>query len=343
MSRLIVALFTTVALLMGNTVYASDFSNVFQRVKKSTVVIHTRESMKKTTARGLVTTSSRGLGSGVVINNDGDILTAAHVVNLADQVLVQFDDGKTYEARVTSSYPMADIALLRLTERPEKLNFAQMGDSDRLRPGNEVFVVGAPYGFEFTLTAGHFSGRRIFDESITEEPLEFLQTDASINKGNSGGPMFTKNGRLVGIVSHIQSASGGSEGLGFAASIKMINQLLLERPPLWIGADFIPLDGIYAKAMNVPEDEGYLVQRVAKGSWAEKAGLRGGTITIKTEGQELLIGGDIILRVGGHNVYYSRAGMRRITEHLDSILPGQEIQITVLRGGRQIVLRAPKP
>lgn len=323
--------------------FATDLSNVFQRVKLATVVIHTRESLKKTTAKGLVTTSSQGLGSGVVINPQGDILTAAHVVNLADDVVVQFANGKTYDAQVVSSMPMADIALLRLNDVPEDLKHVRLGDSDKLRPGNEVFVVGAPYGFNFTLSAGHYSGMRKMDDSVTEEPLEFLQTDAAINKGNSGGPMFTKNGRLVGIVSHIQSTSGGSEGLGFAASINMTHRLLLDRPPLWIGADYIPLDGPYAKALNVLEDEGFLVQRVAKGSWGDTAGLRGGTIPIKVEDMELLIGGDIILSVGGNNVYFSRAGMNRIVSYLDGILPGEEIEMAVLREGRVVMLKAPKP
>lgn len=332
-----------VSLLFTASAVATDFSRTFSRVEAATVVIHTRESMQQITDQGLQTTSAQGLGSGVVISTEGDILTASHVVNIADDIVVQFPNGENYEARVISAVTTADIAMLRLLEPPPKLPTVKLGNSDKLKIGEELFVIGAPYGLHFTFTTGHFSGRRTHVDPITAEQLEFLQTDASINQGNSGGPLFDKSGKLMGIVSHIKSISGGNEGLGFAASINMVKSLLIERPPVWIGVDVLPLQGEYAKALNVDEDEGFLVLRVAKNSWADKAGLRGGSIPISVDGSPLLLGGDIVTAVGGHNVYSTQEGMTRIRDYMEGVPAGRNIRMTILRGGETLEIKAPKP
>ncbi len=331
----------TLALIMP--AHATDFSRAFNKVKLATVVIYTKESIKQITEQGLQTSSSQGLGSGIVISKQGDILTASHVVNVADDIMVQFADGKTYPARVISSLSYADIAMLRLLELPENLHTVRLGNSDKLKIGQELFVVGAPYGLHFTFTAGHFSARRDQQDTITGEALEFLQTDAPINQGNSGGPLLDRSGKLMGIVSHIQSQSGGNEGLGFAASINMVKSLLIDRPPIWIGADVLPLKDEYAKALNVSADEGFLVQRVAKNSWASEAGLLGGTIPIVVEESTVLLGGDIVVSIGGHIIYSTMEGMKRVRAYMENVPSGQNIEMTVLRGGELIDIEAPKP
>jgi serine protease Do len=338
--------FLAIALLsigISSQLNATDFSRSVDKVSAATVVIYTKESMEQITDAGLKTTSSQGLGSGVVISTEGDILTASHVVNIADDIMVQFSDGETYPARVISSVSYADIAMIRLLEKPKKLHTVKLGNSDKLKTGQELFVIGAPYGLQFSFTAGHFSGRRITEDPITKESLEFLQTDAPINQGNSGGPLFDKSGRLMGIVSHIQSQSGGNEGLGFAASINMVKSLLIERPPIWIGADVLPLEGESAKALNIAEDEGFLVQRVAANSWAEKAGLRGGTIPVTVDDHGLLLGGDIVIAIGGHAVYSTQAGLNRVRTYMEGVPEGENIKMTIIRGGERIEIKAPKP
>ncbi len=127
-------------------------------------------------------------------------------------------------------------------------------------------VVGAPYGLKHTLTVGHISGRRIFDDRIgSMNATEFLQTDAAINSGNSGGPMFNLAGEVVGVVNNIMSKSGGFEGLGFATTSKLARQLLLDHKMFWSGLDGLIIEGDLARALNLPQTAGFLVQRVAKG------------------------------------------------------------------------------
>ena len=160
-----------------------------------------------------------GLGSGVLISNDGKVLTAAHVVQTADVASVEFPDGQVIIARVIGSDIRSDVALLQLKEMPKGVAPVTLGDSDKVEVGDQIFVIGAPYGISQTLSVGHLSGRhRLPSNNESATSVEFLQTDAAINSGNSGGPMFDMEGNVIGIVSTIMSHSGGSEGLAFATS-----------------------------------------------------------------------------------------------------------------------------
>jgi len=158
--------------------------------------------------------------AGVIISKDGRILTAAHSVNVADQIVVYFLDGQVEKAGIVASSAEADISLLQLESVPDNIEAAKLGDSDKTLVGDQVLVIGAPYGIDHTLSVGHISGRRR-SKTVCHQltPFEFLQTDAAINQGNSGGPIFDIHGNVIGIVSRILSSSGGSEGLGFAVSI----------------------------------------------------------------------------------------------------------------------------
>ncbi len=184
---------------------AQRLRDTFRRVKGTVVVVRTEQ-------RG----EDPALGSGVVISADGKVLTAAHVVQTADKISVQFADNQTSPARVIASSVLADVALLQLTEVPANAMFAKLGNSDEAEVGDEILVVGAPFGLSYTLTVGHISGRhlpgmkmRIMGRMAT---MEFFQTDAAINMGNSGGPMFNLDGEVIGIVSSILSRSGGFSG-----------------------------------------------------------------------------------------------------------------------------------
>jgi len=239
---------------------AGSLSEVFEKVNPAVVVILTTERGYAGLEPGQQATFNKGgLGSGIVVSKEGLIMTAAHVVQVADAVVVKFVDGNMVGAKVVGSAPQADVALLQLNHLPDNLVVAELGDSDDVNIGDEIFVIGAPYGVDHTLTVGYMSGRRhpeIVCNSLL--PIEFLQTDAAINKGNSGGPMFNMDGKVIGIVSRILSYSGGSEGLGFAVSINTAKELLLNQGSVWTGLEAYLVSGPLAKALNVPREAGLL-------------------------------------------------------------------------------------
>ena len=176
-----------------------------------------------------------------------------------------------------------------------------MANSDTVRVGDPVYIVGAPYGLSYSLSAGLISARWAPNSVYKTMPMaEFFQTDATINTGNSGGPMFNAAGDVIGIVSHNISKSGGSEGLGFVVTMKTAQELLLAKKSFWGGLEGQFLTDDLADLLNVPNNmSGYLVKSVAKGSPGEEAGLRGGTRVVTIDGQQLVLGGDIILSVAG--------------------------------------------
>ncbi|HEY0728548.1 MAG TPA: trypsin-like peptidase domain-containing protein, partial [Pyrinomonadaceae bacterium] len=169
---------------------AQQLRDVARTVDSSVVVIKTVEKNLLTMPQTMFV-SSPGSGSGVLISSDGQVLTAAHVVQAADKIEVEFSDGQVVPAKVISSVPSADVAMLKLDWVPYNAKPARLGDSDKMQVGDDVFIIGAPYGMGHSLSAGHISARRAPKTSVAGTiALEMLQTDAAINKGNSGGPMF---------------------------------------------------------------------------------------------------------------------------------------------------------
>ena len=323
-------------------VEARSLKDVFQRVNPAVVVIVTKEGAFS----GAMPDSPlpRGsLGSGVVVSKDGLVMTAAHVVEVADEVSVHFLDGGNVTAKVVNAALQADVALLKLEIVPENLHAAVLGDSDQVSIGDEVFVVGAPYGIDHTLTVGYMSGRRKSIGVCNQlTPIEFLQTDAAINMGNSGGPMFSVDGKLIGIVSRILSQSGGSEGLGFATSINTAKELLSDQASLWIGLEAYLVAGELAKALNVPQEAGLLVQRVANDSPGSRLGLRPGTVPIRIGREQLFIGGDVILEVQGIPISSDVKETCDIRDSMGGLKDGERIEMKVLRGGKIITLNMSK-
>lgn len=335
--RFLSRLLPLLLVLLSVPAFATDFTKLYQKVDPTVVVIHTLEG-----AAEVKDAEISGIGSGVIISAQGDILTAAHVVSRADIVLVELGDGKKIRARVMSSMVPADLALIRLQEVPHKLPVAKLGESDAVKTGEEVVVIGAPYGLEHTLTTGHVSGRRLLETDFALEPIEFLQTDAAINQGNSGGPMFNVQGEVIGVVSHILSESGGSQGMGFAVTSAAVRKLMLDQPPLWFGVDIYVVADELAQALNVPQGMGFLVQNVAIDSLGDRLGLREGTVPVVFGDDAVMLGGDVVLAVGPVQIRNSPTLLRDIREYYDSVKPGQPIQMTVLRAGRVETLTAPK-
>ena len=203
-------------------------TDIYQRVHTSVVVLETSQKDIDVPVPGQAVTVG-GLGSGVLISRDGKILTAAHVVQAADSILVHFLNGEQIPARVLASEPAADLVLVQLERKPAAAHVASLGDSDhQAEVGEEIFIIGAPLGITHSLTVGHISARRQTDDLFGGFlPTDQFQTDAAINQGNSGGPMFNMNGEVIGIVSYIISQSGGSEGLGFVITSNMAQRLLM--------------------------------------------------------------------------------------------------------------------
>jgi serine protease Do len=208
--------------------------------------------------------------------------------------------------------------------------------------GDQVLVVGAPLGESHTLTVGYLSARRTmrgFYAGASE--VEFLQTDAAINPGNSGGPMFNMRGEVIGIVSHILTLSGGSMGLGYAVSSNTARAVLSGGRSVWTGLGGTPVMGALAALLNVPPPGGgILVESVAIGSMAESLGLRPSTIPVAFAGEEILIGGDIILSVQGIQVGADLEGLESILQAVADLGSGDLLSVTVLREGRQVDLSA---
>jgi serine protease Do len=336
-------IFLILSFIVSGCTAASDLSNVFQRVDPAVVVIQTKESVTLDSKDGVKKINTGGLGSGIIIDKSGIIMTAAHVVENADQVNIHLVDGRVFSATIISASTLADVALIQINDPPADLTFVEPWDSNKVKTGEKVFVIGSPYGLEHTLTVGYLSGRRITDGEESLMDLEFLQTDAAVNQGNSGGPLFNKDGRLIGIVSHIRTQSGGNEGLGFAASINMAKRLMLDEGPFWFGVQFIPLTEKFTAALNIPYKEALLVQRVAKGSLGEALSLREGGIPIEVKGNPILLGGDVVVEMGGETIFMNRAGRSRLFDYIHSIPSGGEISVTVMREGKKVILTATVP
>ncbi len=341
MRRALASLLT--AALLGTPWIAAEaqsVSQVFQRVNPSVVVIRTRE--RAVTAQGQAASES-GVGSGVLITTDGKVITAAHVVQTADEITVEFLGGETIPARVVASEPEADVSLLQLDRPPARPVVARMGNSERVEVGDPIFIVGAPYGISHTLTVGHISARHKPNTVYSAmSRAEFLQTDAAINQGNSGGPMFSMQGEVIGIVSHIISKSGGFEGLGFVVTSNMARRLLLEQRSFWSGLSGYVLADELARVFNLPQPVGLLVQRVAKNSPAEHAGLRASAIPATIGGKTLMVGGDIILTVAGIQIE-DQSSYDKIQAEMSRRRSGDVVPVTVLRDGRHVELRARVP
>tara|TARA_Y100001968_G_scaffold332937_1_gene393147 strand:- start:341 stop:1414 length:1074 start_codon:yes stop_codon:yes gene_type:complete len=249
---------------------------------------------------GFAPEKERGQGSGVLIDENGHVLTNAHVVDRVDEVSVTLADGKQIDGSVIGTDPVTDLALVQI-DPPSKNNGAPLGDSEALAVGDWAIALGTPYGLERTVTLGIVSSlhRDINSLGFSDKRLDLIQTDAAINPGNSGGPLVNAIGEVIGINTLVRSGPGA--GLGFAIPINLatgISDQLLEFGEVihpYLGVQLISLTAKIAKEHNqdpnslvqLPERTGALVQNVLPDSPAEKAGLRRGDVVIAAEGKEV--------------------------------------------------------
>ena len=327
-----------ICLLLTVIVKAQDLSKIYEKVSPSVVVIFTTENdvIKKDGVN--LKTSSQGLGSGFAIS-DTTVVTAAHVVNVPEIINVQFIDGEIIPANVISYNKTADVALLKLLWPKKNVKTVPFGDSNALKAGNRVFVVGAPFGLGQSLSAGYVSGFK--KQSVGTNPFtqaEFIQTDAAINSGNSGGPLFNLQGEVVGVVSHITTKSGGFNGIGFASTSNLTVDLLMNHKSPWFGADLYHLTGEKAERFGVPQNSGLLVQRVVFSSLLGVMGIKGGDAETTINGEKVIIGGDIILAFDDIEFDTTDEALLKLAEFAESLEQGSHFEIKVLRRGEIITL-----
>ena len=243
----------------------------------------------------------RGQGSGFIVSADGLILTNAHVVDGASQVNVKLTDKREFRAKVVGKDPQTDVAVLKIDAR--NLPAVKLGDPRTLRPGEWVVAIGAPFGFENSVTAGIVSatGRSLPDESY----VPFIQSDVAVNPGNSGGPLFNLAGEVVGINSQIFSQTGGYQGVSFAIPIDVAlgvkDQIVAQGHVTrgYLGAAVQPLNAQLADSFGLKKPEGALVSSVVPGGPAEKAGLMPGDVILALDGSAIASSSDLPARVAG--------------------------------------------
>jgi S1-C subfamily serine protease len=280
---------------------------------------------------------STATGSGFLIDEDGHILTNAHVVEGAKNVEVQLGNGDPQSAEIVGTDPSTDVALLKV-DNTDGVSPLPLGESEEVQVGDPVVAIGNPFGLDRTVTSGIVSAlQRQIQAPNGFSISDVIQTDAPINPGNSGGPLIDGDGKVIGINSQIESQSGGNEGVGFALPIKtaidVVNQLQsggeIQHAYLGIsGADITPE---VARALNLPVDQGVLVEQVLANGPADDAGIKGPTGEATVAGQTIPSGGDIITEIDGKAV----TGMDDLISVVNEHKPGDEITLTVWSSGQQ--------
>ena len=279
-----------------------------------------------------------GVGSGFVFDNQGHIITNAHVVKDATKTIVTFLDGRSYHAEIIGVDEYTDIGVIKVNADLKLLNPLSLGDSSNLQVGEPITAIGNPFGLSGSMTSGIISqmGRLLPSDSGYSIP-DVIQTDAAINPGNSGGPLLNMRGEIVGINTAIQSTTGEFTGVGFAIPSQTVAKIVPtlisdgEYKHPWIGISGTDIDLEMANVMGLENTLGFLIITVIEDSPASDAGLIGSNKIIEVEGREYSIGGDVIMSVDGIDV-------RKIDDILIHLQRGKavgdEMVLEVLRDGR---------
>lgn len=281
----------------------------------------------------LSTSSSVGVGSGFILDETGIVLTNAHVVAGATTITATLFDGQQVRAEVVGSDPQTDVAVVQLAPFTGPRTRVRLGDSDHLKVGQKVLVVGSPFGLGFTLTTGIVSGWGAPPIPIMRGEMKMIQTTAPINPGNSGGPVVDSDGRVVGMTTAMIS---GAQNIGFAIPINRVKEILEElkttghvaRPWLGVTGSF-PTEAVI-RLFSWPMTAGLLVANVEEGSPAADAGLRAGTLRVTVEGVPWILGGDTLISIQGQPVR-SAQEFQKIVKQLNV---GETVDIEYVREGK---------
>ncbi|MFC7703915.1 Do family serine endopeptidase [Plastorhodobacter daqingensis] len=351
--RLLAALFLGLVLVLAQTVAGharaapESFADLAERVSPAVVNITTSTTVETSTGpRPIVPEGSpfeeffrdfldrgpngapraprrsQALGSGFVISEDGFIVTNNHVIEGADEILIEFFTGLELPAQVVGTDPNTDIALLKVeSDRP--LPFVSFGDSDAARVGDWVVAMGNPLGQGFSVSAGIVSAR---GRALSGSYDDYIQTDAAINRGNSGGPLFNMAGEVIGVNTAILSPTGGSIGIGFAMSASVVTRVVDQLREFgetrrgWLGVRIQDVTPEIAEAMGLERAAGALVTDVPEGPGRD-AGIQAGDVILSFDGGDVVDTRDLVRRVGNAEV-------------------GKAVRLTVMRDGRTQTLRA---
>jgi 2-alkenal reductase len=295
-----------------------------------------------------------GQGSGFVVSAEGHILTNTHVVTTAgdgrqgsevepaDEVYVEFSDGDRVAARIVGWDVFDDVAVIEVDPDEHELHPLPLGDSATVRVGDPVAAIGSPFGEEGTLTVGVVSATRRSIAALTSnyQLVDAIQTDAPINRGNSGGPLFDARGFVIGVNAQIRSSTGLAEGVGFAVPINSAKRSMDELIATgrvayaYVGITTNDMTPALARRLGYRADRGALVVTVAQGP-ARDAGMRGSSRTVTFQGREIRTGGDLVVAIDGRPVENADDLVRIVTGELQ---PGQRATFTVVRGSRRLEL-----
>lgn len=322
--------------------------NIYAQVNPAVVNISVieKQTLSSSPFSGTQQPFSQALGSGFLWDNQGHIVTNNHVIANADNITVTFYDGTEVPGTVAGADADSDLAVVKVTMPDLQIQPVQLADSTQLKVGQLAIAIGNPFGLQGTMTVGFVSGleRTLPANENAVGPSysipDIVQTDASINPGNSGGVLLDDSGKLIGVTSSIATTTGSSAGVGFAIPSAIVQQVVpalitdghYDHP--YIGSSIISLDPAIASAMNLPADQrGALIETVVAGGPADKAGLQASKTTITLQGQDIQIGGDVIIAYKGQAV--------KTSDDLIALLArtgkvGQEVTLTVLRNGKEI-------
>src|SRR6266403_1596563 len=280
-----------------------------------------------------------GAGSGFVIDPRGYILTNFHVVEGAQSIEVVLGDQSHHAAKFIGADQRNDVALIKIDPKGKKLVTLSLGDSSALQVGQKVLAIGNPFGFQSTLTTGIVSALgRTVQTSQTTFIDEAIQTDAAINRGNSGGPLINSHGEVIGINSAIYTPTGTTAGIGFAIPINSAKNIAND--PMtdgrvhqaFLGVQTISVGGQLAEALDLPAKEGLLVESASKGGPAAAAGVRGGDRVVRAGMQRIAVGGDVITAIDNQKV----ASQLDVNLVLNHKRPGDTVNVTLYRGGKKM-------
>lgn len=289
---------------------------------------------------------AQGQGSGFVWDEQGHIVTNNHVVDGAEKIEVTFSDGVTVPAELTGADPDSDLAVIKVDVEAGRLHPVQLANSNEIKVGEMAIAIGNPYGLNGTMTVGIISavGRTTRGGEASMGSPNFsipdvIQTDAPINPGNSGGPLVDDQGRVVGVTYMIESASGANSGIGFVIPSSLVARVVpsliqngkFEHP--YLGISGITLTPALAEAMNLDAlQRGVMIGEVTSGGPADKGGLKGSAKNVTVDGQEIQVGGDVIVAIDGAQIN----SMDDLISYLgNNTSVGQKVTLTVLRGGKE--------
>lgn len=296
--------------------------------------------VKVSVRKSLETPRGSSLGSGFIYDVNGHIITNNHVIDEAEKITVTFLDGTSYNAKVIGTDLFTDLAVIKVDVDPALLHPLPIGDSSKLRVGDQVAAIGNPFGLSGSMTSGIVSqlGRLLSEPGASAFSIpDVIQTDAAVNPGNSGGPLLNMRGEVIGINTAIQSGTGEFAGIGFAIPSKTVSKIVpilikegqYKHP--WLGISGVDIDPDLANVLQLKDTRGFLIISIANDSPAENAGLHGASETKEIDGIRYQIGGDVILSVDGKDV-------RKIDDILIYLQRekqvGDTINLEILRDGR---------